>query len=121
MFLRMTLLLVLAAAAPAHAADAGAGKLVFNRCKICHTLEEGGRNLVGPNLHGLFGRTAGTFDDFRYSDAMKNSGIVWDDDTIAKYVRDPKAFVSGNRMAFPGIKDDDEIANLLAYLKEATR
>ena len=76
---------------------------------------------VGPNLHGIFGRKAGTADDFAYSEAMKKSGIVWDDDTLAKYLRNPREFIPGNRMAFPGIKDDKQIADLLAYLHQAAQ
>ena len=103
------------------AADTAAGQAIFNRCKICHTLESGGRNTVGPNLHGMFGRKAGTSDGFAYSEAMKNSGIVWDDSTLTKYLRDPKEVVPGGKMAFPGIKDDQQLADLLAYLHQATQ
>jgi cytochrome c len=117
----MVLFGALLAAAPAVAADVEAGKIVFNGCKICHTVEAGGRSGVGPNLHGLFGRKAGTSDNFQYSAAMKNSGIVWDDETLAKYVRDPKGFIPNNRMAYPGLRDDTKIADLLAYLKDATK
>src|SRR5438105_401612 len=106
---------------PAAAADAEAGKAVFNRCKICHTIEAGGHATVGPNLHGIFGRKAGTADSFAYSEAMKNSGIVWDDDTMSKYLRAPRDTVPEGKMAFPGIKNDDELANLLAYLHQATQ
>ena len=105
----------------ADAASAAAGQAVFNRCKICHTIEAGGRNVVGPNLHGIFGRKAGTLPNFAFSPAMKESGIVWDDDTLTKYLRDPKQFIPGDRMAFPGIKDEDQLADLLAYLHEAAK
>ena len=76
---------------------------------------------VGPNLHGVFGRKAGSLDGYAYSAAMKNSGIVWDDETLAKYLRDPRGSMPGNKMAFPGIKNDEELANLLAYLHQATQ
>jgi cytochrome c len=109
------------APASAQAADTAAGQAIFNRCKICHTTEAGGRNMVGPNLHGIFGRKAGSVEGFAYSEAMKNSGIVWDDDEIRQYLSKPRELVPGNKMAFPGLKDENEISNLLAYLHEATK
>jgi cytochrome c len=113
--------LVLACPIVAQAADPEAGKVAFNRCKVCHKLEAGGAASIGPNLHGVFGRKAGTLDGFNYSEAMKSSGVVWDDDSLAKYLSDPKGFISGNKMAFPGIKNEAELANLLAYLKQASQ
>jgi cytochrome c len=117
------LLAFVAALTPASAiaADVAAGQAIFARCKICHTVEAGGRSGVGPNLHGIFGRKAGSLDGFTYSEAMKNSGITWDDDTIRQYLNDPKNFIPGNKMAFPGIKDEIELSNLLAYLHEAAQ
>ena len=109
------------AAPPCAAADPAAGKAVFNRCRICHTVEAGGHNGAGPNLHGLFGRKAGSVEHFAYSAAMKNSGVVWDEATLAKYLHDPKQFIPGTKMAFPGIASDKEVADLLAYLREATQ
>jgi cytochrome c len=99
--------------------DPAAGEKVFNKCKACHVLDEQ-KNRVGPYLLGVIGRPAGTAEGFTYSSAMKDSGIVWDEETIAEYVADPKSYVPGNRMAFPGLKKQEDIANLLAYLKEAT-
>jgi cytochrome c len=109
------------APASAMAADVAAGQTIFARCKICHTVEAGGRNGVGPNLHGVFGRKAGSPDGFAYSETMKDSGIVWNDDTLRQYLNNPKDFMTGNKMAFPGIKDETELSNLLAYLHEATQ
>lgn len=96
--------------------DAEAGKKVFNKCKVCHTLEAG-VNKVGPSLAGVIGRPAGTAEGFAYSDAMKNSGITWDAEKLDQYLADPKAFVPGNKMAFVGLKKEDERENVIAYLQ----
>jgi cytochrome c len=100
--------------------DPAAGEKVFNKCKACHVLDEE-KNRVGPYLLGVIGRPAGSVEGFTYSSAMKESGIVWDEQTIGEYVADPKGYVPGNRMAFPGLKKEEDITNLLAYLKEATQ
>jgi cytochrome c len=108
---------VLIAPTMSWAADAAAGAKVFNLCKTCHTLEAG-KNRVGPHLAGLFGRKSGSVEGFAYSPAMKNAGIVWDDDNVKKYAADPKGFLPGNKMAFAGVKKEEDLANLMAYLKE---
>lgn len=99
--------------------DAAKGKKVFNRCKACHVADEA-KNKVGPTLHGVFGRKAGTVEGFKYSDAMKNADVVWSEETIAKYVKKPKDFIPGNKMAFAGLRKDSQIEDLIAYLKEET-
>jgi cytochrome c len=114
------LLLATLAAVPAKAADLAAGKQIFARCRICHTVAVAAPSTVGPNLHGLFGRKAGSLHDYDYSPAMQRSEVVWTDKALAKFLRDPKAFIPGNKMGFPGIDNAEEIKNLLAYLKEAT-
>jgi cytochrome c len=114
-------LLLLMAQPASGAADAEHGKVLFARCKICHAIEANVRSPVGPNLHGVIGRRAGSLEGFQYSAAMKESGLVWDDETLAKYLRDPRGSMPGNKMAFPGIKNDAEIADLIAYLHEAAK
>jgi cytochrome c len=115
----MAALPIMLAAGPALAdGDAAAGEKIFIKCKTCHTLEAG-KNKVGPSLAGLIGRKAGTAPDFNYSDAMKNSGITWDEAALNEYITDPKAKVPGNKMVFPGVKKDEDRANLIAYLKQA--
>lgn len=115
------ILLIAPAATPVRAADLGAGQKIFARCRICHTTAAGAPSTVGPNLHGLFGRKAGSLPGFDYSPAMKASGVTWNADTLTKYLRDPRGFIPGNRMAFPGIENDAELADLVAYLKQATK
>jgi cytochrome c2 len=115
------LAMIIAGAASARAeGDAKAGKIVFRKCEACHSLEPG-KTLIGPSLHGVFGRKAGTMPDFRYSVSMRNSGIVWDADMLAKYLPDPQGLVPHTKMTFIGLKDPTELADLIAYLKQATK
>lgn len=102
------------------AGDPEAGKKAFAKCKACHQLAAG-KNGVGPSLHGVFGRKSGSVDGFKYSDAMKEKAVTWNEETIAAYLADPKGYIPGNKMVFPGIKKDSELANIIAYLKEATK
>lgn len=117
------------AAAPAPAAgaeyasfttDAAAGEKVFALCRSCHVLDEG-VNRVGPSLHKVVGRKSGSVAGFSYSDANKNSGVTWTTDVLFKYLEDPKAFMPGTKMAFPGIKDAQDRANLVAYLESQSK
>lgn len=105
-----------AAAAPAMAADPAAGEKAFAVCKACHKVGEGAKNGVGPTLNGVVGRAAGSSEGFNYSDAMKNSGITWDEASLAEYVKNPKEKVPGNKMAFAGVKDDTKLADIIAFL-----
>jgi len=106
----------------AQSGEASRGQRVFNQqCRACHTLDKGGAQTTGPNLHGVFGRKAGTAEGYAFSDAMKNSGIVWDEATLTEYGRDPKGKVPGTKMIFNGVKQAGQLADLVAYLKEATK
>jgi len=106
----------------AQSGDAAKGERVFNQqCKTCHTVEKGGRNGVGPNLFGMFGRKAGTVEDFSASDAMQKSGIVWDDKAVQEYLRDPRAKVPDAKMVFVGLKRQEQLDDVLAYLRKATQ
>jgi cytochrome c len=101
----------------AHAAgDAAAGETVFKVCTACHAVGPGAVNKVGPVLNGVVGRAAGSAQGYRYSLAMKNSGITWDEATLAKYLASPREVVPGNKMSFAGLKKPDDIANVIAYL-----
>ena len=104
----------------ASAADAAKGKKVYNKCKACHALKAG-KNKVGPTLHGLFGRKAATVPHFKYSKAMKASGVTWDEESLRAYLKKPRKFIKGTRMAFAGIKKKKQMDDLVAYLKEATK
>lgn len=115
----VVILALLAAPAAAHAdGDAAAGQKVFLKCKACHQIGEKAKNAVGPELNGLFGRHSGSVEGYKYSDANKNSGIVWDETVFREYIRNPKAKVPGTKMSFPGLKDDKDIDNIVAYLKQ---
>ena len=115
----MLMLALMALPCPAAAANVAAGKALFGRCRICHNVAAGAGAKVGPDLHGIFGRRAGSGDNFIYSAALQHSGVVWNDKTLAAYLKNPRQFIPGNAMAFPGIKSDQDIADLLAYLHQA--
>jgi cytochrome c len=113
----LTAAAVLAAMAQtAQAQDVAAGEQSFKKCLPCHSVGEGAKNKVGPELNGLDGRHSGTAEGYTYSDANKNSGITWNKDAFLEYIKDPRAKIPGTKMIFPGIKDENEAANLWAYL-----
>lgn len=103
-------------ASAAMAADANAGKAMFSRCAACHNNTKGGPNGLGPNLFGVVGRKAGSIKDFSYSAAMKSAGFVWNNQKLDSYIANPAKVVPGNRMAFAGIADPKQRADLIAYL-----
>ena len=101
----------------AFAGDIKAGEKVFKKCKACHYADRE-KHKTGPHLVNIMGREAGSLEDYKkYSKAMKASGIVWDDTTLADYLRAPKKYVKGTKMAFVGLKKDADIENVIAYLK----
>jgi len=110
-------LFALASTSMTHAQDAAAGEKVFRKCAACHVVGEGAKNRVGPQLNDLFGRIAGSIENFKYSNAMADSGIVWDEETLADYLQNPRGYLKGTKMAFAGLKKDEEVADILAYLK----
>ena len=110
--------LIAAMTAPASGQDLENGKAVWSKCRACHMVGENARNLVGPVLNGLIGRKAGTVDGFNYSEANKNSGIVWDEATFRAYIREPKATMPNTKMVFAGLSDPQDIEDLLAFLKQ---
>jgi len=105
-------------ARPAIAQDLEAGERAFRKCTPCHSIGPNAQNKLGPVLNGLDGRKAGTFENYSYSDANKNSGIVWDENTFAEYITDPRAKIPKTKMIFPGIKNEKERGNLWAYVKQ---
>ena len=102
----------------AQAQDAANGEKVFAQCRACHQVGPTAKNAVGPVLNGLFGRKAGTVEGYNYSPANKNSGLTWDEATFAEYIKDPKAKVPGTKMVYAGLKDEQRIKDLTAYLKQ---
>ena len=106
----------MAQAAPAQ--DVAAGEQSFKKCFPCHSIGEGAKNKVGPELNGLDGRKSGSAPAYSYSDANKNSGIVWSEAAFKDYIKDPRAKIPGTKMIFPGIKDEKQADNLWAYLKQ---
>jgi len=100
------------------AQDAAAGETSFKKCMPCHDVGDDAKNKVGPMLNGLAGRKSGTIEGFNYSDANKNSGIVWSEETFKDYIKDPRAKIPGTKMIFPGIKNEKEAGDLWTYLKQ---
>ena len=102
----------------AQAQDAANGEKVFAQCRACHQIGPTAKNAVGPILNGLIARKAGTVEGYNYSPANKNSGITWDEAIFTEYIKDPKAKVPGTKMIYAGLKDEQRIKDLLAYLKQ---
>lgn len=102
------------------AANPKRGQLLYMQCKACHDAEPGLPHKVGPNLNGVFGRTAGTAPGFKYTDAMAKSGVVWTQQTLDTFLKQPGAMIPGNGMAFPGVANDADRASLIVYLRSST-
>ena len=103
---------------PVQAGDIDAGAKVFKKCKACHWANKE-KNKTGPHLVAVLGRAAGSLEEYKYSKAMKASGLVWDEETLAAYLKAPKKYVKGTKMAFAGLKKDKDVADVIAYLKAA--
>ena len=119
--LTLSALVVIASSAAASAAlaqDVAAGKTSFNKCMACHSIGEGAKNKIGPELNGLDGRKSGSVPDYSYSDANKNSGITWNEAEFKDYIKDPKAKIPGTKMIFAGIKNEKEVDDLWAFISQ---
>jgi cytochrome c len=112
------LLLFQAGTALAEEGDPAKGKQVFAKCQVCHSIEAG-VNKIGPSLHGVYGRKAGTLAGYNYTDAMKNSGFTWDEASLNTYLTNPRKVVPGTRMVFVGLPKEQDRLNVIAYLKQA--
>lgn len=110
-----------AAPAPDQGALLRKGKIVYLRCRSCHTMDEGGLHLTGPNLHGLFGATAGQKEGYAFSDPLANSNIIWEAETLDAWLKQPSAYVEGNRMVFAGLPKTEDREALIVYLREETK
>ena len=116
--LLMAAALAACSAGVAMAQDVAAGETSFKKCAPCHSIGEGAKNKVGPELNGIDGRHSGTAPGYSYSDANKNSGITWNEASFLDYIKDPKAKIPGTKMVFAGIKNEGEVKNLWAYLSQ---
>jgi cytochrome c len=117
------LTLVPIAGSKAQSGDPEAGRRVFNQCTACHTINQGGPNRVGPNLHGVMGRKAGSIEGFRYSANLKQlgeGGHVWNEETLRPYLQNPKAVAPQGIMAFPGLRNEQQLNDVIAYVKQAS-
>ena len=106
--------------APYSEANYEAGRRVFAQCRSCHTIDEGGGNRVGPNLHGVFGREIGSVEGFSYSRPVQDANFVWDGAQLDQWLQNPQSFLPGNRMAFAGVCDETQRRDLIAYLMVET-
>ena len=106
--------------APYNAADLENGKRRFTQCRSCHTLVEGGPNLVGPNLYGVFGQHVGSKPNYTYSQAVQDADFVWDGPHLDRWLADPRGFLPGTKMTFPGIKEDADRRDVIAYVMVET-
>ncbi len=111
-------IMIAASAGGAWAQDLAAGETSFKKCLPCHAVGEDAKNKVGPLLNGLDGRKSGTIEGYNYTEANKNSGISWDEAAFSEYIKDPRAKIPGTKMVFAGIKSENEIKSLWAYLKQ---
>ncbi|MDI1326435.1 MAG: cytochrome c family protein [Brevundimonas sp.] len=112
--------LLAALPAPYNQADLENGRRVFARCRSCHTITEGGPNMTGPNLYGVFGRQAGSQTEYNYSTAVKEAGFAWDGERLDHWLENPRTFLRGTKMSFPGIPDATDRRDVIAYLKVET-
>lgn len=106
--------------APYNEADLDNGRRAFARCRSCHTISEGGPNMTGPNLYGVFGRRAGVQPGFNYSAAMKSADFIWDGEQLDNWLESPRTFLKGNKMSFAGIPDATDRRDVVAFLKVET-
>jgi cytochrome c len=114
----VVLLLTLAWNGAVLAQDVAAGEQSFKKCAACHAVGEGAKNKIGPELNGLDGRKAASVQGYSYSDADKKSGITWDEASFKDYIKDPRAKIPGTKMVFAGIKNDQDVSDLWAYLRQ---
>ncbi|WP_136635110.1 c-type cytochrome [Pseudooceanicola onchidii] len=117
----LPLVLALTLATPALAdGDAASGEKVFRKCKACHQVGEGAENRTGPALNGIVGKAAGTAEGFDYSSALQDAaadGLVWDEASLSAYLAKPRDFLKGTRMSFAGLRKEDDVADVIAFLK----
>ena len=111
-------IMIAGSSASSMAQDPQKGVAVFNICLACHAIGPGAQNKIGPELNDLDGRKAGTVPNFEYSDANKNSGIVWNEGTFEEYIKNPQAKIPGTKMIFPGIKNEQQAKDLWAYVSQ---